>query len=174
MKYSDIEKFTGTGNYHVNVSWKYLDDTLLQWENEELIPLDLCPDFQRGHVWTLEQRIAYVEYCLRGGLSGRDIYFNCNGWMGNFDGPFVLVDGLQRLTSVRMFLTDRLRAFGHLCSEFEDELHLMEPCFDFYVNNLETRAEVLKWYLEMNSGGVIHSKDELDRVARLLDVELEK
>ena len=38
--------------------------------------LQLNPEFQRGHVWTEEQQIAWVEYYLRGGKSGNTIYLN--------------------------------------------------------------------------------------------------
>ena len=36
------------------------------------------------------------------------------------------------------------------------------------VNDLQTREEVLQWYLELNSAGTPHSKEELDRVKALL------
>ena len=38
--------------------------------------VDLKPDFQREHVWTKEQQIAYLEYRFKGGRSGDTIYFN--------------------------------------------------------------------------------------------------
>jgi hypothetical protein len=41
----------------------------------------------------------------------------------------------------------------------------------WHVNDLKTREEVLIWYLEMNSGGTPHTKEELDRVKRMLEKE---
>ena len=35
------------------------------------------------------------------------------------------------------------------------------------LNDLQTREEVLQWYLELNTTGVPHSKEELDREALL-------
>jgi len=58
---------------------------------------EICPDFQRGHVWDDAKSIAYVEFCLKGGVSARTLFFNCPGWQNK--GPMQLVDGLQRLTA---------------------------------------------------------------------------
>ena len=38
-----------------------------------------------------------------------------------------------------------------------------------HINNLKTKKEVLTWYLEMNTGGTVHTDDELDRVRKMLD-----
>jgi len=173
VKFSDISRYTEIGSYYVNVGWDYLEEHLERdFARDGSASLDIYPDFQRGHVWTNEQRSAYVEYCLRGGVGGRDLYFNCVGWMCDFRGPFVLVDGLQRLTAVRMFLRDELVVMGSIFSEFEGRMNQFHCQFVFHVNDLPSRADVLKWYLEINAGGVIHSREELDRVQALLDKEL--
>lgn len=39
------------------------------------------------------------------------------------------------------------------------------------INNLQTRKEVLQWYIEFNSGGTVHTKEEIDRVKELLAAE---
>ncbi len=53
MKFKDIKPFTSDGNYKVNMSFDYL----IRWIKEQQeYGLQLNPDFQRGHVWTEEQR----------------------------------------------------------------------------------------------------------------------
>jgi hypothetical protein len=42
------------------------------------------------------------------------------------------------------------------------------------VNDLKTKAEVLQWYLDINSGGVVHTETELEKVKRLLTKEKRK
>lgn len=176
MKYADIKKLTRTANYAVDVPLNYIKREIEEYKED--LGLQMCPDFQRGHVWTEEQQVAYVEYLFRGGTSGRDIYFNCPTWnrsnntCGSYS-DFVLVDGLQRLTAVIKYLNNELRIFsddshqkGYLCSDFEDGISILNS-LRFHINDLKTRAEVLKWYLEMNSGGTPHSKYELDRVNKL-------
>lgn len=171
MKFRDIPQFTRSADYRVNVGWDYLE-TWLKHERE--ISLDLDPDFQRAHVWDEEKQCRYVEFVLRGGQSSRDLYFNCVGWMGTFEGPFVLVDGKQRMEAVRKFLRNELAIFdGHRLEDFEDRMPLGVN-FLVHVNNLKTRAEVLQWYLDLNSGGVVHTKSELDKVRKLLAKEKSK
>jgi hypothetical protein len=128
------------------------------------------PDFQRGHVWDDLKKISYVEFIIRRGPSSKDIFFNCPGWMGRHNtswGQMVLVDGKQRINAVMEFLHNKIKAFGYLHSEYEDILP-SECGFVFNVNSLNTRREVLEWYIDMNSGGVVHTEDEIDKVRQLL------
>ena len=87
--------------------------------------------------------------------------------MSSFKGPFYLVDGKQRLQAVRLFLNNKIKAFGYYYNEYEDELHLIGPDFLINVNDLATREEVLQWYLDLNSGGVVHTEEELNKVKKI-------
>jgi hypothetical protein len=71
---------------------------------------------------------------------------------------------------VRAFLGDRLKAFDHLRSEYTDRIR-MHASFKWRVCNLETRAEILQLYLNINAGGTPHTKEELDRVRLMLEKE---
>ncbi len=170
-RFRDIPQFTSFGSYYVNMGPEYLIEHVCgDWVNE--LGLQLNPDFQRAHVWTQEQQIAYVTYFLRGGKSGRELYFNHPGWMGSFKGgDFVLVDGKQRIEAIRAFLADEFEVFGSCYSEFTDRIRLTDGTFIVHVNDLKTRAEVLQWYIEMNSGGVVHTNEEIEKVQRLLEQE---
>src|ERR1035437_1289942 len=120
MKYSDLPQFTKVGNYQINTWWNHLEESLNHWQREKMAKCDLNPDFQRGHVWTREQQISYVEFKLSGGPGADIIYFNCVGWMNDYKGPFVLVDGLQRLTSALAFLHNEIPAYGYYLNDFEE------------------------------------------------------
>lgn len=171
LKFADIPAFRRC-NYVVFSDWDMLERTL---EHYSEIGLDLNPDFQRGHVWSKEQKTAYIEFCLLGGSSGRDIYFNCLGWMEDFRGPFVLVDGKQRIMAVREFLKSEVPIFGgHLFNEFEDSMSMFEASFLFHINNLSSREDLLRWYLALNTGGTIHTAEEISKVKVLLEAEIKK
>ena len=171
MKFSDIPQLTSIGNYQINVPLESLKRTIEMYIQED--NLQLCPDFQRGHVWCQEQQIAFVEFLLKGGKSANVIYLNHPGWMRDFEGDFCCVDGLQRLTACLKFLNNELKVFGHYYKEFEGKLSRNIGLI-INVNNLKTRAEVLKWYIEFNSGGTIHTEKEIDKVKELLKKEEEK
>lgn len=169
MKFKDIPKFTRTPAQGTTIPLDYLKQRIEEHVSD--MHLQLCPDFQRGHVWTTNQKIAYVEYLLRGGQSGRNIYFNHPGWMTSFKGDYVLVDGLQRITACLDFINGKIPVFGYYYNEFEDPLRFAGVDLIFYINNIKKRKDVLIWYLEMNSGGTPHTQSELDRVKKLLDDE---
>jgi hypothetical protein len=161
MKFNDIRQFPHA-NYTVNVGWEYLDSWLGRQRVETL--LDLDPDFQRGYVWNEKQKIDYIEYQLKGGFSGRDIFWNCSSWMREFNTPLQIVDGKQRIRAVQDFLEDKVKAFGYYYNQYEDKLISLRPDFIMHVNNLQTRLEVLEWYLGLNSGGTIHTEKDLKKV----------
>ena len=135
--------------------------------------LQLCPDFQRGHVWTEQQQIAFVEFVLQGGRSGRTIYLNNPNWMGKGHQSgytdFVCVDGLQRITAIRRFLNDEIRVFGHRYSDFDGPTDLLRHGMVININDLKTKKEVLRWYIQMNAGGTPHSDGEIQRVKEMME-----
>ncbi len=153
--------------YEVDVAWTSLERTIAYHVDDE--HLDLSPDFQRGHVWTMDQRSAYVEYIMRGGEGGKLLSFNRSGWLSSrSNGPYQIIDGLQRLTTARMFLRDEVVAFGQPLSKFIGRLR-MHIGFKWRVYELADRAAVLRYYLAMNAGGTPHSAEEIGRVRELLD-----
>lgn len=160
MKFSEIKQFPHA-NYKVDIDWRFLET----WLNQQAQDLDLQldPPFQRGYKWTEEQKTDYVEYQLRGGFSGRDIFWNCPTWMrGNKkDDALQLVDGKQRLNAVRGFLNGEVTVFDGLTIADLDKLPSTKYHFVFHINNLQSQVEVVDWYLGMNTGGSIHTDEDL-------------
>ena len=138
--------------------------------------LQMDPDFQRGHVWNQVQRERWIEYLLRGGRAYNDILMNQPGWQENYEGDFVLVDGKQRLTAILDFLSDKLPVFrglhgapeGWLASQIPREVK-RKVSIGISVNNLKSRNDLLRWYLELNEGAVAHTEEELARVRALME-----
>ena len=175
-KFADIPQYTNRGNYLVNIRPSrivgYIDELVGEG-------LNLNPDFQRGHVWTDKQRTEYVEYALKGGKSGRLIYLNNPSWNRKVkDGcynDFVIVDGKQRIEAWRKFIDNEIKAFDSYYKEYTD-IHPLSSCetLEVVINDLKTKADVLRWYIDMNSCGVVHSDEEIDRVRILLQKETSK
>jgi len=165
MNWNEIKKFTQI-HYRVCVPWNYLEEQLVKFVE---YGLNLNPDFQRGHVWTEQQQIAFVEYALKEPQSGLEIFFNHPGWMITFKGEFVLVDGKQRLEAARRFLNNEIPAFGCYYRDFTgfDKIPY-DIQFYFNIAKLKTRAEVLNWYIDFNAGGTPHTTKEIERVREML------
>ena len=135
---------------------------------------DLCPDFQRGHVWDTAKQIAYMENVFRGVAPtlirfNQRVHVDVPGDLVPYE--MVCLDGLQRLTAMRAFMGGQLRVFGGLSAD-----DLAKSPFDpfrYYwqaeVFDFTWRKDLLQFYLDLNSGGVVHSPEELKRVAVLRD-----
>lgn len=137
---------------------------------------DLEPDFQRGHVWTDGQRVAYVEALIRKTAPTR-LLFNCPGWSRNSrpagdipDNTFQCIDGLQRLTAVRKFLSGEFTVFGgqSMASLKGSPFDLGRYTLQMAVYEFNTRAELLQFYIDLNAGGTVHAPTEIERVRGLL------
>lgn len=167
-KFSEIPQYTMPSSYKVNISWSYLPN----WVNDNVnsYGLDVNPNFQRHYVWTPEQEKAYVEYILKGGFSGKDIYCNCPGWHYGKMKNYTLVDGKQRLTAVLKFLDNQFTIFeGHYYKDYEDTLRLTQAEFIWHVNQLKTAKEVYQWYIDLNMGGTKHTEKDITKVQEFID-----
>lgn len=136
--------------------------------------LDLDPDFQRGHVWSKDNQIKFIEFILKGGKSP-PLYFNSPCYRqssseNKLPDTIVLVDGKQRLNAILSFINNEIPVFGYYLNDFEDKVFLLRHfSISYYINSLQTRKEVLQWYLELNEGHIAHSKEEIERVKVLLE-----
>lgn len=71
-------------------------------DDSDYFKLVVDPPYQRGDVWTVEQRRMMIQSLLMG-IPLNAIYLNVRG----NDGPEVyVVDGRQRITTLRMFVND--------------------------------------------------------------------
>ena len=158
-------------NYQVNFRWKSLIRELE--EEKQYTEYVLIPDFQRGHIWNEDQQSSFVEFMLKNGSSPsnhcRFIFWN--EFKSDLDKgekyKIVLVDGLQRITTVTKFLKGEIKAFNHYIKDFGKWV-LWRNDFIFCTANYQNELDVLRWYIALNEGGVVHTKEELDRVKEMI------
>jgi len=177
-KFKDIKPFTRYPHYCVDVSLDFFVNHIDRYVEE--FGLDLNPDFQRGHVWTEDKQIAFVEFLIKGGNSCKTLFFNQPYWMNwrredmsGWDDTdrMVLVDGKQRIEAIRRFMLNEIPVFGYCRDEYEDQSFLLRPTMEVRINDLTSRVEVLQWYLDLNTGGVVHTPEEIEKVKQLLEQE---
>ena len=172
MRFKDIPQMTENGSWECDFTLISMIKQIESWDQE--FGVNMNPDFQRGHVWTEQQQIAYVEFFLRGGQTARVIYFNNPNWNRYKDDAddMVCVDGLQRYTAIKRFVENEIMVFGHFFSEYEDSVRISNT-IKINVNDLQTRKEVLQWYIDFNSGGTIHTDEQIGKVRILLEKEIQ-
>lgn len=174
IRFRDVPQFIQHGSYECDVSPDRLIVNIEEFVSRDGLQLD--PDFQRGHVWSEAQQRAFIEFFLKGGKTARVLYFNKPSWhhapRTDYN-DFVIVDGKQRYEAWRKFIKNELKVFGSYFKEYQDGIRLMNT-MKMNINDLQTKAEVLQWYIDFNSGGVVHTDDEINRVKKLLAAEKRK
>ena len=169
--FQDIPQLTQDGNYQVDQPLDYLVSSIKRYTEE--YDFNMTPDFQRAHVWTQAQKISFVEHLLRGGKGSNIIRLNKPGWMGRREsGQLVVVDGKQRLQACLDFMENRIPVFESYYYEYRDRIRISNVTLRFHINNLESREEILRWYIEINTGGTQHTEEDIAKVQRLLDEEI--
>lgn len=180
FKIADIKPLIHVDSSPITLDFDWIKEMLAKMQDE--YGLDLNPDFQRSHVWKYEQKQKFIEYILRGGVVP-PIRFNSPCFGGHrkskhcdLPDTVILVDGKQRLNACIEFLDDKIDVFGgHFLSDFDNVKTLTRKTgISYTVNKLQTKAEVLQWYLEMNEGQVAHTTEELERVKIMLLKEMMK
>lgn len=169
-------------NYCIDVGFNDIEYQLNVYK--ETYSLDIDPDFQRDYKWTREQQIHFIESYVRGTIPDqvKTITFNCNNWDGyDSDEPqkMVLVDGKQRLQAVRAFLRGDFKIFCHLDGGV-DKGFFDRTKFSFRGTNglkfsvlsLPNRLDYLYYYKAYNTGGTAHTKEEIESVDNLIQIEL--
>ena len=158
------------------------------FDGEIEVGLEMDPDFQRAHVWSRAQQVAYMEHRLRGGRTGAEIITAHTGdLVSDLTTPsgcrypnYALVDGKQRLQAVMEFASDGFAVFaserrpqGYHYSELTARFHRLHMAVVVLRIPLKSRGDIIKFYLKVNAGGTPHTADEIDRVRALLASETE-
>jgi len=136
-------------------------------------PWNLDSDYQRGHVWTDRQAEQFMGHLLENGRT--PLIFLWEQW----EFPFEVIDGKQRLTACLRFLdgeigaelSDGRRIFWR---DFDEVDRRCVPSITCARVRLKNRAEVMRFYIKLNRGGSVHTDAEIDRVKALLAAEEEK
>jgi len=163
--------------YETNIHWRNIDAALAGYEQDYGL-VELNPDFQRGHVWTENQQISFIENHLRGALPSSTyvIQFNCPNWDNyNYNGElprgFQCIDGLQRMTAIKRFLSGEIKVFGTLACEdlnYSSFAIGSTTCITFAVYCFTRKRDLLEHYLAFNAGGTPHSEEEINRVRKMI------
>lgn len=158
--------------YTTNILWRSFQGMMQQY-SEDYKGLDWDPDYQRGHVWTNEQREHYILNCIRGVAdeSSMTIRFNCANWtlnkskMSNLPDGLQCIDGLQRSKAIIDFMNGKFKVRGYGPDDLNGTTFSAGSLkIRLVVYNLQMKSDVLKLYLDYNDGGTPHPQNELQRI----------
>lgn len=135
--------------------------------------MNLAPDYQRGHVWTRRQSELFVGHIIEGGTSPAFIIHE--DWHGL---EMEMVDGQQRARALLAWFDGDIEA--EITSgervRYADATETEARMLRFSCGLVERvgswpRAERLRLYLRINSGGTVHTDAEIRRVREMLSAE---
>lgn len=115
----------------------------------------VLPPFQRPPVWTLEQKVRFVESAWLGLPIGAFIWNEAYGT--RFDQW--LLDGQQRITAILEYTADTFPVFGYHFSELTEVDHRgwdMAVAFPCLKTNIADEAQLRDVYDRLAYGGTPH------------------
>lgn len=138
------------------------------------------PDYQRGHVWTDAQAGRFMGFLLEWGTP--PVIF-VQRWAESVGLPDEVIDGKQRLTAIARWVNHEIPAI--FADPSQPPMFLRDftpaerqmltgpggPTLTIQYVGYTTRAEVMAFYLRLNTGGTPHSADEIERVRGMIAAE---
>jgi hypothetical protein len=120
----------------------------------------VLPDWQRGLVWTEQQKIAFIESAWLGISIGTYAYNQAR-----MDSPYdyLLVDGQQRMNAIQDYVEDVFPVFGFRWSELapaDERRWSLTTSFSCYTIETEDEAALRNYYNLTNFGGTAHGETD--------------
>lgn len=140
-----------------------------EYEDEKLV----IPDYQRGLVWTLEQKRNLIESIFAGANIGI-VYFARQRYDEQSKKleitTFNVIDGQQRINAISDFINDKFTIRGLKFSELpqkDKRNFLTDNCGRYCMLFEPTREMELDLYYNLNFGGTRHTEKDLEKLLKI-------
>lgn len=128
------------------------------------------PDYQRGYVWTDEDKQRYLDSWFKGRELGRFIFVRYDYPRGD-----EVLDGKQRLNCLWQFFTSQIayqgRYWYELSQRDRNTLEGRRLQWAVLPATRYSRADLLRIFLEVNAAGVPQTEEHLAKVRAMLAEE---
>ena len=129
------------------------------------------PPFQRGSVWSLTQKQAWIESMLNDlplpAIFINRFPFGHPTW--GFDD--ILIDGRQRIEAIYEFMQDKFSVRGELWSAqgepFKRGFRMTIACPVIY-SSFEKESECAEIYVQLLTAGTAHTAEEIEKARKLV------
>lgn len=149
----------------------YRTSTLSSLLSRQLRGLNDNPAYQRGYVWTAEDKERLLDSLFHGREIGRFIFVN-----NPYPQPDEILDGKQRLTTLWEFFTSQIAYKGvywhELSPRDRDRIEGRSIQYADLPGSRYSKADLLRIFLELNAAGVPQTEEHLRHVRQMLDDEL--
>lgn len=131
--------------------------------------LDLNPDYQRGNVWTYEDREKLLDSIFNNINIGK-FCFNRKPYKEN-DTSYEVIDGKQRITTLIDFRLDKFKYKGLYYSELNpcDKRHIRNYIVEMTEIEEASKEKIYNYFLKLNTGGRAVDPEHIKYVEELLN-----
>ena len=132
---------------------------------------DIEPEYQRGLVWTLEDKVALIDSIFNNVDIGKFTFIKPDYIMDKTE----VLDGKQRLTTILEYYEDRFEYKGYKFSDlsWKDRNHFESYSIAWGESSNLTQEQKLRYFIKLNTTGKEMDKSHLDKVKNMLK-ELEE
>jgi len=131
--------------------------------------IDFNVEYQRDHVWTLDDKVALIDSIFNNVDIGKFVFVQLHeSTMGKY---YQVLDGKQRLTTLCEFYEDRFPYKGYYFSElsFMDRYTIDDhPVTYGFLENPDKRG-IYETFIKMNTCGKPMDHKHIDKVKKLLE-----
>ena len=166
------------------------EDVQLSYQQRQLLSLlmmmskkygiDLEPDYQRGNVWTNEQKVALIDSIFKNIDIGKFTIIK-RPWGDNPNVPmtpklYEMLDGKQRITALFEFYTGRFKYKGLYFYELHprDRNHFRNYVISWAECSPLTDEQKYRYFLKLNTGGSPVDPKHLEKVKEMWEKAKEK
>lgn len=132
------------------------------------IGLDLDPDYQRGNVWTLAQKVALIDSIFKNIDIGKFTIIR-RRWKDDIDYLYEILDGKQRTIAISEFFEGRFTYQGMRYQDLHpsDQNHFKNYAISYAEINPLTNEQKYRYFLKLNTSGQPHEEEHLNKVKEM-------
>lgn len=134
--------------------------------------VDFEPEYQRGYVWELEDKIALIDSIFNNVEIGKFAFIDNSNEKWEATGfSYEILDGKQRLSTLCEFYEGKFEYKGFKFNELHplDRNHIMSYPVSIAELRDATEQDVLKYFVKLNSNGKVMDKEHLDKVKSMIE-----
>jgi hypothetical protein len=131
--------------------------------------LDMSPDYQRGNVWNLDDKVSLIDSIFNDIDIGKFVIV-FTGYTGN--SHYEILDGKQRLNAIIEFYENRFEYMGktyYNLNGFDQSKFCNHMISLARVDQTLTSEMKYRYFLRLNTGGKVQDPKHIEYVKGLLD-----
>jgi hypothetical protein len=165
-----------------NIFFNYMqrDLTSLLRRMSDKHGIDLEPEYQRGNVWTMKQKIALIDSIFKNVDIGKFCVIR-RPWGDNPNKPqtqklYEMLDGKQRLTAVWEYYLGMFPYKGKYFYELHprDRHHLKHYTISYAETEPLTDEQKYRYFLKLNTTGTPVDEEHMNKVKKMWFKEMRK